>query len=229
MFCFFPSQLLLVLLVLFLSCCVSCLLSLLAELFIFCCCFMPLMKASRLAFVLILPFFPIRERNATVCIRPWYFLRCRTLTGAVMKRLPAISFLSLFFFFSWGKFLTSFCRHQSLGQSLSPYLRAFLHWTWRAALMSLLCRATLINSALFLHTRETTVHVQVLNKQRRHSSLDWRSDCSEWVAKCFSHAPFTSFFFFGNNNEWIKQKNPISFMLFISWKSPRWRPFGLLL
>lgn len=92
MFCFFPSRLLLVLLVLFLSCCVSCLLSLLAEPFFlfFCCCFMPLMKASRLAFVLILPFFPIRERNATVCIRPRYFLRCRTLTGAVMKRLPAI-------------------------------------------------------------------------------------------------------------------------------------------
>lgn len=140
--------------------------------FIFCCCFMPLMKASRLAFVLILPFFPIRERNATVCIRPWYFLRCRTLTGAVMKRLPAISFLSYFSILSLsrGKFLTSFCRHQSLGQSLSPYLRAFLR-TWRAALVSLLCRGSLIKSALFVHTRKTTVHVQVLKEAAEASLL----------------------------------------------------------
>lgn len=118
---------------------------------------------------------------------------------------PFLFHIYIYFFFSWGKFLTSFCRHQSLTQSLTPYPWTVLPRTWSAALMSLalkefevrLCRAPLINSALFPHTRETTVHVQVLNKQRRHPSSDGENGCSEWVAKRFSHSPFTSFFSLG--------------------------------
>lgn len=42
-----------------------------------------------------------------------------------------------------------------------------------------------------------------------------RKGYSEWVAKRFFLYSI-QLIFLGNNNEWIKQKNPISFMLFIS-------------
>lgn len=164
---------------------------------------MPLMKASRLAFVLILPFFPIRERNAAVCMRPWYFLRCRTLTVTVMKRLPAVSVLSYFSvcFFSFVGKVRYIVPQTSITRAKSFAVPHGNFFFGLGSDVQLLCRycvvQTLINSAVFLHTRETIVHVQVLNKQRRHPSSDWRRGCSEWVAKCFSQAPFTSFFSLG--------------------------------
>lgn len=168
MFCFFLSWLLLVLLVLFLSCCVSCLLSLLAGVLFYAAneSFSP--RFCSASFFL---FFPIRERNTSVYICAWYFLRCLTLNSTIMKRLLVILFC----------FSSHLCADICHSVKLWRYT---LTWNEQTCMIHRSyvindeeievwqCCTPLITFALFLCTGEMTVHVQMLNKQRRHSYSD---------------------------------------------------------
>lgn len=134
-------------------------------------CFMLLMKASLLAFVLLLFFFPMREQNTSVYICAWYFLRCLTLNSTIMKRLLVILFV----------FSSHLCADICHSVKLWWYT---LTWNEQTCMIHRsyvindeeievwLCCTPLITFALFLCTGEMTVHVQMLNKQRRHSYSD---------------------------------------------------------
>lgn len=171
---------------------------------------MLLMKASLLAFVL-LRFFP---NTWTECICLYLRLIFPEMSST-QHRDKEEATCDLCFFFQ-GLFFASLCRRSPCCKATKIHLNVAEQTRTFNYLRSVrLCRG---NDCPRTDVQQT-VEAFPLRK---------RKGCSEWVAKRFFLYSI-QFIFLGNNNEWIKQKNPISFMLFISWKSPRWRPFGLLL
>lgn len=139
-------------------------------------CFMLLMKASLLAFVLILSF--SNTWTEYICLYLGLIFPQMSNSHRHSNEEATCDLVSFFFFL--GKishiFSTDISRYEKVWRyNLKRFKPDMIYCTYvvndEEFEVWLRC-APLINSALFLHTGEMTVHVQMLNKQWRHASSD---------------------------------------------------------